>query len=78
MQDSANDGKKCFDAGNANRVFDLRGGSATRENCDAECQKTSSCVAYSGIFNDWCIGCNQALTKASAGAIAYKKEAPGD
>eukprot|EP00931_Biecheleriopsis_adriatica_P014851 TRINITY_DN11696_c0_g1_i1.p1 TRINITY_DN11696_c0_g1~~TRINITY_DN11696_c0_g1_i1.p1 ORF type:complete len:928 (-),score=140.79 TRINITY_DN11696_c0_g1_i1:394-2985(-) len=76
VADTTANGKKCGAWRSADRVFDLRSGSATRENCDAECLKLPNCVAYSGQFGSWCVGCKQALTTAAAGTTAYKKQVP--
>jgi len=73
VRDSSYDGKKCFKYGSERRVFDLRGGEATEDKCSAKCQDTSSCVAYSGIFNSWCIGCDTTLQRNHRGSKAYKK-----
>lgn len=75
VRDFSYDGKKCFNPGSANRVFKLTGGEATEEKCSAKCQEQSTCVAYSGIFNSWCIGCDTTLQTAHSGSKAYKKVA---
>ena len=75
VRDSPYDGKKCdnWGSGSESRVFDLRGGDATEEKCSAKCQEKSTCVAYSGIFNSWCIGCDKTLQTDESGSKAYKK-----
>ena len=73
VRDPSYDGKKCFDEDSANRVFVFRDGEATEEKCSAECQEQSTCVAYSGIFNEWCIGCNTTLQQNHTGSKEYKK-----
>ena len=61
------------------RVFDLRGESATESKCKEECMNNNLCVAFSGEWNEWCIGCKFELnnenivTPVHTGAIAYKK-----
>ena len=61
------------------RVFDLRGASATESKCKEECMNNILCVAFSGEWTEWCIGCkfefsNELIvTPAHPGAIAYKK-----
>ena len=59
--------------GNPNRVFVLRGRVATQANCIQKCKDTSDCVAFSGEWNSWCIGCKVALFTKDLGAVAYKK-----
>ena len=71
--DVENDGKKCAYAG-SNRIFDLRGTDATETKCRDECKKINSCVAFSGIWNSFCIGCKVALSDNHTGTKAFKKE----
>lgn len=40
------------------RVFDLRDSGATVEGCSDACLAVESCVAFSGVWDLWCIGCN--------------------
>jgi hypothetical protein len=70
-RDEANDGKKCKHHG-ANRVFDLRSGDASEDACIKKCEEVDNCVAFSGIFGEWCIGCSVALEDKHANTIAYK------
>ena len=71
------DNKKCgypkIEDPHSNRVFDLRGRSATQENCIQKCKDIPSCVAFSGIWNSWCIGCKIDLDAQHPGAVAFKK-----
>ena len=73
IKDDENNDKKCSVEDSANHVFDLRSGEATEWRCTEECMKNEKCVAYSAIWNNWCIGCDTALTETHAGAISFKK-----
>merc|ERR1719210_2279974 len=73
--DPAKDGKKCGHPGSMNRVFDLRNSAATQEACKQECVADNTCVAFSGIWQEWCIGCKTPLdVYHSKIAVAYVKE----
>ena len=74
FRDSKNDNKKCGGANSSHRVFKLNGHDANRENCKEKCGKNEDCVAFSGIWNQWCIGCDVKLTTRHRGALAFKKE----
>jgi hypothetical protein len=71
-RDEANDGKKCK-YGGPNRVFDLRNSDASEDACIKKCEEVDKCVAFSGIFGHWCIGCSVALDDNHKNTIAYKK-----
>ena len=73
IADESKNGKKCGVPGNTNRVFDLRNGDAKEAWCIDACEADDDCVAFSGVFGSWCIGCKVALDTAQTGAIAYKK-----
>ena len=79
IADPQNNNKICGAAGSSMRVFDLRGESATESKCKEECMNNYLCVAFSGEWTKWCIGCklefnNQAMViPVHPGAIAYKK-----
>ena len=75
-ENPSNDGKKCGGTNAAERVFDLRGGSATLAACNTACVSDPSCVAFSAIFGSWCIGCSVPLAIAHGGATAYLKQPP--
>eukprot|EP00931_Biecheleriopsis_adriatica_P090105 TRINITY_DN6413_c0_g1_i5.p1 TRINITY_DN6413_c0_g1~~TRINITY_DN6413_c0_g1_i5.p1 ORF type:complete len:759 (+),score=99.48 TRINITY_DN6413_c0_g1_i5:94-2277(+) len=62
-RDSARDGKKCGNYGSADRVFDLRRGAATEEACKQKCTDMDECVAFSGVFGSWCVGCRIPLDR---------------
>ena len=69
-EDPDNDNKKC---GSSDRVFDLRGDKANHFNCEKTCFENEDCVAYSVLFDNWCIGCRTDLTDNHSGTYAYKK-----
>ena len=73
IPDPGRDNKKCSYANKANRVFVLRNGDAQEQNCRRACNDDENCVAFSGIWNIWCIGCSVQLTENHNGAIAFKK-----
>ena len=73
IADESKNGKKCGVPGNTNRVFDLRNGDAKEAWCIDACEADDDCVAFSGVFGSWCIGCKVALDTAQTGATAYKK-----
>ena len=73
IADESKNGKKCGVPGNTNRVFDLRNGDAKEAWCIDACEADDDCVAFSGVFGSWCIGCKVALDTAHTGATAYKK-----
>ena len=77
IRDPTNDGRKCSYSDKRHRVFDLRGGKAQESACKAQCAEIDNCVAFSGIWNSWCIGCEIALDDSfnedHRGAIAFKK-----
>ena len=73
IADESKNGKKCGVPGNTNRVFHLRNGDAKEAWCIDACEADDDCVAFSGVFGSWCIGCKVALDTAHTGANAYKK-----
>jgi hypothetical protein len=75
-ENPSNDGKKCGGTNAAERIFDLRGGSATLAACNTACVSDPSCVAFSAIFGSWCIGCSVPLASAHDGSTAYLKQPP--
>jgi hypothetical protein len=72
IRDDQGDNKKCAYSG-SNRVFVLRGGDALEHKCRKACTINERCIAFSGIWNSWCIGCDVELTDNHNGAIAFKK-----
>ena len=73
IRDSQNDNKKCGEANSSHRLFRLNEKYANKKNCEAKCANNEDCVAFSGIWNEWCIGCDVKLTTKHQGAIAFKK-----
>ena len=56
------------------KVIRLRGENATEDACVAECKSNAQCVAFSGIFGSWCIGCRINLdTLHGPAVVAYSK-----
>ena len=78
VDDPQNNNKKCGKPGSPLRVFDLRGKAATEAKCKEACLKNDLCVAGSGVWGKYCIGCKEHLAKQTGnpgdrGAIAFKK-----
>lgn len=71
FEDSENDHFKCGTI--ANQAFNLQNDAATLSNCKASCDSDDSCIAFSGTFGSWCMGCRVALDTYQSGAVAYKK-----
>ena len=74
FRDSQNVNKKCGEVNSSHRLFRLNGRDANEKNCKAKCAKNEDCVAFSGIWNQWCIGCDVKLDTKHQGALAFKKE----
>merc|ERR1719166_411244 len=66
---------KCGMPGDSGRVFDLRDHEAIESKCREKCSATPECIAYSGIFGQWCIGCNRPPDEEHTGAKAFKIQA---
>ena len=78
IRDPENDGKKCGDSpDSSNRSFKLTGSTATTRNCYSFCKHDKDCVAFSGVYEKWCIGCKVALSSPHEGAEAFKRTVPG-
>ena len=77
FRDYGNDGRKCQFENKKYRTFDLRDDEATYSKCLDKCATDDSCVAFSAIFEEWCIGCGLALDNSfnddHEGANAYRK-----
>ena len=73
MRDHKNDNMKCGNSGSRYRIFDLWGADAQEKECRDKCTKTEGCVAMSGIWGQWCIGCSVLLNTAHNPAKAFKK-----
>ena len=54
-------------------LFKFTGNDANEEKCKEECEKNEKCVAFSGIWKKWCIGCDVSLATHHQSAIAFKK-----
>ena len=70
IPDHQNNARKCD---SLNRVFVLLGSDAQKDKCMGACEVDSNCVYFSGIWNDWCIGCNIELQADQINAIAFRK-----
>jgi hypothetical protein len=70
----SSNGKKCgvWPSGLADRLFTLRDGAATESACKQNCLDNENCVAMSGIFGQWCMGCKTQLAADHEGAVAFK------
>ena len=76
--DPDRDNFKCGPPHSSDRVFDLRGVRASKNACKSMCEDENSCVAMSGKFGSWCIGCLVPLYESQnggGGAIAFSKAA---
>ena len=71
IPDHQNNARKCDSS--LNHVFVLRGSDAQKDKCMGACEVDSNCVYFSGIWNDWCIGCNIELQADQINAIAFRK-----
>ena len=70
--DPQRNNKKC-PHGSSSPVFHLRGGDAVEQKCIHACHEDENCVAFSGVWNSWRIGCGVALTEDHNSATAFKK-----
>ena len=71
IPDHQNNERKCDST--LNRVFVLRGSDAQKEKCLNTCEEDTNCIYLSGVWNDWCIGCNVELQADHNDAIAFRK-----
>ena len=71
--DPKKDNMKCGKPGSSYRIFELHGTDAQEKECREKCTKTDDCVAMSGIWGQWCIGCTVFLNTAHNLAKAFKK-----
>ena len=74
IPDPKNNNKKCDDKDRSHRVFDIRNKDANERKCKMECAKNEHCVAFSGIWNKWCVGCKAELSTIHEGTISYMKK----
>ena len=71
-RDSINDNKKCgVNPDDDRRQFKLNGETAQEGICQAICNDNPNCRAMSGIWGDWCIGCDTPLDYQHDKAIAF-------
>ena len=73
FSDPASDNKTCGEEDSAHRVFTLYGDYAQPTNCRNECDSNNKCIAFSAIWNDFCIGCDIELSSEKDGARGFKK-----
>ena len=71
-RDELQDNKKCGKRGSINRVFIMRGPKATQDSCLEKCVYADECVAMSGIWGSFCIGCKVDLDEPHNGLEAWK------
>jgi len=76
VEDPEHDNKKCGNPGDSGRVFYFKSTEATESKCSEKCNTTPECIAYSGRFGHWCIGCNRPLDTDHNGAKAFKASRP--
>ena len=72
--DPQNDNKVCGrNWFSTERVFVLRDSDADEVDCQEKCVKDQNCVAMSGIWGQWCIGCSEPLNVLETGALSFRK-----
>ena len=74
IRDFQKDNRKCGDEYSSNRLFKFTQNDANEKNCQAKCAEDENCVAFSGIWNNWCIGCDVNLGTYHQGALAFKRD----
>ena len=74
-RDLGNDERKC---NAASILFELEGEKADSKTCQISCVEDSNCIAISGIWKEWCIGCSTELDVTMSGAQAYRKMESGN
>ena len=74
-RDKGNDDKKC---NAASTLFTLERENADLKTCQIRCAEDSNCIATSGIWNEWCIGCSTKLDVTMSGAQAFQKMESGN
>ena len=66
--------KKCSNNNASSNVLFLhRGKEAQETKCLEQCEKIDNCVAMSGIWGVWCMGCKDRLSVPHHNAIGFKK-----
>ena len=69
-RDSLNDFKKCSMEA-SKRTFKLKGTDAKEAKCIEKCSEDINCIAMSGIWGEFCIGCKEILSTPQPGTIAF-------
>ena len=64
VRDVHQDNKMCGRKESNDRVFTHQYANATKERCLEDCTKTDKCIAMSGVWGFWCIGCKVKLDDA--------------
>ena len=72
-RDPQNDGKKCGTVGSDFRTFKLTKEDAQESKCKKKCAEQKDCVAMSGKWHDFCIGCKVELNNSQFGTKAFRK-----
>ena len=72
VRDELQDNKICGKRGSINRIFIIRGDDATEDSCLEKCVYSDECVAMSGIWGSFCIGCKKDLDEPKNGLVAWK------
>ena len=73
-RDYQKDNMKCDDKEkDKHRLFKMDNSSAQESKCREKCSDDPNCIAMSGVWGEWCIGCNVALSTVHKGAIAFAK-----
>ena len=73
VRDVHQDYKMCGRMESNDRVFMYQFANATKERCLEDCTKTDKCIAMSGVWGLWCIGCQVKLDEpTSSNAEAWK------
>ena len=73
-RDPSKDDKKCGGPGSADRIFHFEKSNAQKTNCLNKCEEDQNCVAMSGVWGEWCIGCKVQLASGHSNAEAFKKD----
>ena len=68
VRDVHQDNKMCGRMKSNDRVFTHQYANATKERCLEDCTKTDKCIAMSGVWGFWCIGCKVKLDDAEKDA----------
>ena len=69
-RDSRKDYKKCSMEA-SKRQFKLTGANAIETKCREKCSEDLNCIAMSGVWGEFCIGCKETLTSPHPGTVAF-------